>query len=86
MRFTTSPRTSDSITHARYAGCTRYIVLHGHTTGSRQNTVLSGFSFASRDTRLISVPTPMTAPGGAAATYFAMNEVEPLASAACTTS
>ena len=35
----------------------RYIVEQGQTTGSRQNTVLSGFSCARRLTRLISVPT-----------------------------
>jgi hypothetical protein len=62
------------------------MVLHGQTTGSRQKTVLSGFSFARRETRLISVPTPITEPAGASATYFAMKAVEPLASAACTTS
>ena len=35
----------------------RYIVAHGQTTGSRQKIVLSGFSRARRETRLISVPT-----------------------------
>ena len=62
----------------------RYMVLQGQTTGSRQKTVLSGFSCARRLTRLISVPTAQTLPGAPSAMAFAMNSVEPLQSAACT--
>ena len=39
----------------------RDMVAHGQTSGSRQITVLSGCSSASRLTRWISVATPMTA-------------------------
>ena len=42
----------------------RYIVEQGQTTGSRQKIVLSGCSFASRFTRLISVPTAQIVPAG----------------------
>ena len=43
----------------------RYMVEQGQITGSRQKTCLSGFSFARRDTRLISVPTAQLLPAGA---------------------
>ena len=62
------------------------MVEQGHTTESRQNIFLSGFSAASRFTMLISVPTAMTLPGAASATTRLMYSVEPLESAACTTS
>ena len=42
----------------------RNIVEHGQTSGSSDTIVLSGVSASSRFTRWISVPTPMTAPGG----------------------
>ena len=49
-------------------GSMRNMVEHGHTSGSRETTVLSGVSSSSRLTRWISVATPMTDPAGAAAT------------------
>ena len=64
----------------------RYMVEHGHVIESRQKTTLSGFSLASRLTRLISVPTAHWLPGGASVIVFRMNSVEPSMSAACTTS
>ena len=84
--FTIRPSASSSSAHARYAGWMRYIVAHGQTTGSRQKTVLSGFSRASRETRLISVPTANFEPAGASVIVRVMNSVEPSMSAACTTS
>ena len=60
----------------------RYMVEQGQTTESRQKTVLSGFSFARRLTRLISVPTAQTVPGSALVTVLMMNSVEPFESAA----
>ena len=58
----------------------------GHTTVSRQNTVLSGFSAAIRFTRLISVPTAQEVPAGASEISFFMYSVDPFESAAVTTS
>ena len=63
----------------------RYIVEHGQTTGSRQKTVRSGYSAASRLTMLTSVPIAMTSPGSDAATNRRILSVEPNASAASTT-
>ena len=40
------------------------MVEQGQTSGSRETTVLSGVSSSSRLTRWISVPTPITDPGG----------------------
>ena len=64
MRLRTSPSTRPSRTQARWAASMRNMVEHGHTRGSRETTVLSGVSSSSRLTRWISVPTPMTEPGG----------------------
>ena len=63
----------------------RYIVEHGQTTGSKQNTVLSGYCAARRFTKLISVPTAMADPAGALAISLTMYAVEPVPSAASTT-
>ncbi len=63
----------------------RYIVEQGQTTGSKQNTVLSGYCAARRFTRLISVPTAMADPAGALAISLTMYAVEPVPSAASTT-
>ena len=52
----------------------------------RQKTVLSGFSWAIRFTRLISVPTAQELPEGALAIVLEINSVEPFKSADCTTS
>ncbi len=62
------------------------MVEHGQTRGSRETTVLSGVSSSSRLTRWISVPTPITEPGGASATARMMKSVEPTRSATSTTS
>src|SRR5262245_29471979 len=64
----------------------RYIVEQGQITGSRQKIVLSGCSLARRETRLISVPTAQTDPGGDSAIRLTMYSVEPASSAASTTS
>ena len=64
----------------------RDMVEHGHTSGSRQTTVLSGDSLSRRLTRWISVATPMTEPAGAAATARMMASVEPMTSPSSTTS
>ena len=53
----------------------RNIVEHGHTSGSSDTIVLSGCSSAMRCTMWISVPTPMTAPAGAASTHSRMRSV-----------
>ena len=63
----------------------RYIVEQGQPTGSKQNTVLSGYCAARRFTRLISVPTAMADPAGALAISLTMYAVEPVPSAASTT-
>ena len=44
------------------------MVEQGQISGSRQTTVLSGCSAPNRDTRWISVATPITEPAGASAT------------------
>ena len=61
--FTTTPAFMPSSTQERYAGCMRYMVEHGHTTESRQNTVLSGFSCAMRLTQADFGPHRPDAPG-----------------------
>ena len=86
IRLRTSPSTRPSRTQARWAASIRNMVEHGHTRGSRETTVLSGVSSSSRLTRWISVPTPMTDPGGASATARMMKSVEPTWSATSTTS
>ena len=48
----------------------RNIVEHGHTSGSSDTIVLSGFSVAIRCIMWISVPMPSTAPAGAAVDPF----------------
>src|SRR4051794_13734547 len=55
----------------------RNIVEQGQTSGSRDTTVLSGWSCASRCTMWISVPTPITLLAGAASTQSRMRSVEP---------
>ena len=62
------------------------MVEHGQTMESRQNTVLSGFCWAMRWTRLISVPIAHTLPGGDSSIVLSMNSVDPSRSAASTTS
>ena len=64
----------------------RDMVEHGHTSGSRQTTVLSGCSSPRRFTRWISVATPITEPAGASLTARMMASVEPTWSASSTTS
>jgi len=68
IRLRTSPWSRPSSIHARWAASIRNMVEHGHTSGSSETTVLSGVSASNRFTRWISVPTPMTVPGGASAT------------------
>src|SRR5579875_851667 len=82
----TSPCTSASSTQARYAGWMRYIVEQGQTTGSRQKISCSGWAFASRCTRLISVPTAHLLPAGARSICSTIYSVEPNRSAASSTS
>ena len=84
--FMPTPAMIPSITHSTYAGWMRYIVAHGQTTGSRQKIRLSGFSSRRRFTMLISVPIAQDVPDGAPSTVFRMNSVDPLQSAASTTS
>src|SRR5438552_12635512 len=62
------------------------MVEHGQITGSKQKIVLFGFSFWSRLTRLISVPTAHFDPDGASVTFLMMYSVDPLRSDAFTTS
>src|SRR3990172_2986584 len=77
LTLTGLPSAMPSSAQRRYAGWMRYMVEQGQTTGSRQNTSLSGFSLARRLTRLISVATAHCEPVGAAAMVLAMNSVEP---------
>jgi len=68
IRLTTRPSARFSSTHARWAASMRNIVEHGQTSGSSDTTRLPGASAPRRWTRWISVPTPITDPGGAWAT------------------
>ncbi len=72
IRFTTLPSTRFSSTQHRWAASMRNIVEHGQMSGSSDTIVLPGVSSSSRCTRWISVPTPITAPSGAASTAWMM--------------
>ena len=81
------PSTSPSSIHSRWFGDTRNIVEHRQPNGSSVTTVLSGAtSCVRRLTRWISVATAQTVPAGLFLTVLMMCSVEPLTSAAWTTS
>src|SRR3989304_8333890 len=84
--LTTLPCTRFSSIQHKCWGSILYMVEQRHTVVDRKNIVLSGCSFLSRFTRLISVPIAHVVPEGAAFTVLIIYSVDPHRSDSSTTS
>ena len=78
--------TSPSFSSVQQRSFSEILNILGQSERKSGTTVLVGLSAANRETILISVPTTIVEPSGAFSTYQRICSVEPLASAASTTS